>query len=216
VRVGIYPIAANPIHWGHLVGGLSAMAQLRLDKLVYIIAGSDPRKPGLVSHKGRHEIGKNLIEMFNPLFSWSSLAWGNTLDGEANLFRFLQLNRFQAMEVFYVAGTDHYQRINPVTGQADTIWKLEEGLKSAGAAVKEGNQSVSAAFLERQLPSKWIESSFPVQVLPPLPFSTSSTSIRAALTDSSKCYERKQRLDFCRCIYQHLQSLQHGVAGYHL
>ena len=187
LRVGVYPIAANPIHWGHLVGGLSAMAQLRLDKVIYIIAGSDPRKPALVSQEARHAVGKNLIEMFSPLFSYSPLAWGNALEGEVNTFRFLQLNRIQAMEVFYIAGTDHYQRINPVTGQPDTIWKLEEGLKSTNGGVKERNQIVSAVFLERKQPRKRIESFFPIHLLPPLPFSISSTSIRSALTDPSNC-----------------------------
>jgi nicotinic acid mononucleotide adenylyltransferase len=187
LRVGIYPIAANPIHWGHLATGLSATAQLRLDKVIYIIAGSDPRKPDLVSQEIRHAVGKNLIEMFSPLFSYSPLARGNTLEGEINLFRFLKLNRYQAMEVFYLAGTDHFHRVNPLTGRPDTIWKLEESMRSQSGAVRQRNQTVSVAFLEREPPKKRLDSFLPIHLLPPLPFTTSSTSIRSALADPSNC-----------------------------
>src|SRR5438067_622676 len=34
-RVGFYPVAADPFHWGHLLIGLQAMASLKLDKVVY-------------------------------------------------------------------------------------------------------------------------------------------------------------------------------------
>ena len=33
-RVGIYPVAANPFHWAHLLIGLSALARFRLDKII--------------------------------------------------------------------------------------------------------------------------------------------------------------------------------------
>ena len=34
LRLGVYPTAGNPLHWGHLLGGLAAMERFRLDKVV--------------------------------------------------------------------------------------------------------------------------------------------------------------------------------------
>src|SRR3989304_2178121 len=49
LRLGVFPIAANPLHWAHLMSGLAAMERFCLDKIMFVIAGSDPRKPNLAS-----------------------------------------------------------------------------------------------------------------------------------------------------------------------
>lgn len=46
LRIGVFPTAVNPLHWGHLLGGLLAVERFRPDKLIFPIAGGDPRKCG--------------------------------------------------------------------------------------------------------------------------------------------------------------------------
>jgi len=72
LRVGVYPLAANPLHWGHVLLGLSTMASMRLDKVVFVIAGTDSRKPSLLSAETRHRLGRSVIETFDPVFAYSS------------------------------------------------------------------------------------------------------------------------------------------------
>ncbi len=102
LRVGVYPIAANPLHWGHLLIGLRAMASLQLDKVVYVISGRDPRKPKMflpicaISWRGIS------LKLFGPLFACSSLARYSGYDGETNLFRILTLNRKQPW-IFFIS-----------------------------------------------------------------------------------------------------------------
>jgi hypothetical protein len=73
----------------------------------------------------RHRKAQNVLGLFTPLFAYSPIALDNSLDGEANVFRILQLNPRQRVDAFYIAGTDHYYRYNPETGKPDTIQKLE-------------------------------------------------------------------------------------------
>ncbi len=84
LRIGVYPLAANPLHWGHILVGLTAIASLTLDIVVYLIAGKDSRKPFLLPEQTRHHLGRSVIETFHPLFAYSPLALGTELDGETN------------------------------------------------------------------------------------------------------------------------------------
>jgi hypothetical protein len=182
LRIGFYPLAANPLHWGHILVGLSSMASLRLDKIVFLIAGEDKRKPWMLSAHTRHRLGRSIIATFNPLFAYSSLALGTDLDGEMNFGRLLGINRDQRMEAFYIAGGDHYRRATE-RGEPDTIQKLEwivEELEKAG----DGLHSISAVFLDREganTQKEEVATSLNVQVLPPLPLVFSSTAARQAL-----------------------------------
>lgn len=44
IKLGFYPIAGNPLHLGHLLGALSAIAEHSLDQVVFVIQGIDSRK----------------------------------------------------------------------------------------------------------------------------------------------------------------------------
>ena len=184
-RIGFYPVAANPFHWAHLLIGLSAITEFKLDKVIFLIAGFDPRKPDLVPLAIRHAMGQEVLKIFDPLFDYSSIAVGSNVDGESNLFSLLSLNREQRIEAFYLAGGDHYHRINPQNNLPDTIQKLEDNIISC-----RGNNnfhSVSAVFIERgggrERPVKTF---LPVHFLPAMPFEASSTIIREALQNTHK------------------------------
>lgn len=148
LRLGIYPLAANPMHWGHILVGLSAMASMKLDKVIFIIAGEDSRKPSMISTETRHRLARSAIETFNPLFEYCPLALHTGFDGETNCGRLLTLNASQALEAFYIAGSDHYRRTTP-KGEDDTIAKLER-IVTAQVSTGDGHQQLSTVFVARE------------------------------------------------------------------
>ena len=181
LRIGFYPIAANPLHWGHVLIGLRAMAGLQLDKVVYVISGRDKRKPGMGFADMRYIKARDMLKLFGPLFACSSLARHSGCDGETNLFRFLKLNRQQPMDMFYIAGGDHYRRFYPGTEYPDTLVKLELHMDARIFSYKPSMHRVSAALIERGSHAGHVETSLDVEFLQALPFAASSTMIRAAL-----------------------------------
>ncbi len=185
VRIGVYPIAANPMHWGHVLVALMALETLKLDKIVFVIAGDDRRKPSMLPAEARHHLGRSVVEAFRPLFSYSPLALGTDLDGEANFARLLALNPYQPMDAFYIAGADHYRRTTD-QGEPDTIQKLEQVVARHAST----RHSISAVFVRRRgVPRRreQVVTSVNVHVLPPIPFTFSSTSVRQALVNDESC-----------------------------
>jgi nicotinic acid mononucleotide adenylyltransferase len=180
LRIGIYPVAANPFHWAHLLIGLSALVRFRLDKIIYVISGSDPRKPALAAAKIRHLIGEEVIKIFAPFFGYSSIALENNCDGERNLFKIVSLNPDQSIDFFYIVGADHYHRINPKTGEADTLQKLESMIADDNYFFNPALHSISAIFIERGTRDCAVETDIPVAFIPGMPFAASSTMIREA------------------------------------
>jgi nicotinic acid mononucleotide adenylyltransferase len=185
LRIGIYPVAANPFHWAHMLAGLSALVRFRLDKIVYLISGSDPRKPSMISAEIRHFMGKEVLKMFAPLFGYSSSAMGSNGDGETNMFKMLALNPEQKIDAFYIVGADHYQRINPKTGGADTIQKIEEHLARNTGNFNDALHNVSIIFIERGARNHTVATDLPIAFIPEMPFAASSTMIREAF--QGKC-----------------------------
>ncbi len=147
-----------------MLAGLSALVRFRLDKVVYLISGSDPRKPSMISAEIRHFMGKEVLKMFAPLFGYSSSAMGSNDDGETNMFKMLALNPEQRIDAFYIVGADHYHRINPKTGGADTIQKIEEHLARNTGNFNDAFHSVSIIFIERGARSHSVETDLPVSV----------------------------------------------------
>jgi nicotinic acid mononucleotide adenylyltransferase len=183
LRVGVFPTAGDPFHWMHLLSGLKAMAICKLDKVIYVIAGSDSRKPDLLRADVRHRMAQEILGLFFPLFAYSPIALDNTMDGETNIFRILQLNQKQKVDAFYIAGTDHYYRCSPRTGKPDTIQKLENGVKERVFGYDERMSSVSAIFVGRgkQQPNA-VDTFLNIDFIQGMPLEASSTSIRKALT----------------------------------
>jgi len=180
LRIGIYPVAANPFHWAHMLAGLSALVRFRLDKIVYLISGSDPRKPSLTSAEIRHFMGKEVLKMLAPLFGYSSIAMGSNGDGETNMFKMLALNPEQRIDAFYLVGADHYHRINPKTGGADTIQKIEDHMVYNAGNYNDAVHSISVIFIERGARNHTVETCLPTAFIPEMPFDASSTIIREA------------------------------------
>ncbi|MCX8012593.1 MAG: hypothetical protein N3A64_05530 [Desulfobacterota bacterium] len=180
-RIGFYPVAANPFHWAHLLIGLAALKEFKLDQIIFVIAGFDPRKSDLAPITIRHVMGKEVLKIFAPFFGYSSIAARNNADGESNLFHFLSLNLKQKIEIFYIVGGDHYYRINPKTNLPDTIEKLERYLTNHDITYNDNLHRISAIFIKRGKMERQIHTFLPVYFLPSFSFEISSTMIREAL-----------------------------------
>jgi hypothetical protein len=184
LRIGIYPISANPIHWGHLLVALSAIAHYALDKVVFIIAGDDPRKSCLAPCQWRHYLSDRILMKFNPLLAYCNIARNHNFDGETNIFRFLSLNPFQKIDAFYISGTDHYYRRDPKKADKDTIQKLEENITQKIYGFNDLMHSISIIFAKRKGGSDIpVKTRLNVGFIPCLGFDASSTMVRQALND---------------------------------
>ena len=182
-RIGIFPTAANPFHWAHLLGGLIAIERFLLDKVIFVIAGRDSRKPGMAAEEVRHSMAREVLDLFHPLFEYSSIALGTATSGEENLFKILGMNACRTVHAFYIAGGDHYHRFHPVTGSPETIQKLEDGISSEAHGFDKQLHRVSAIFLQREDEGRDIPTFLDVHRIEKLPVQTSSTQIRRALED---------------------------------
>jgi nicotinic acid mononucleotide adenylyltransferase len=180
LRIGVYPVAANPLHWAHLLIGLSVLTRFKLDTVIYIISGNDPRKPALVNAEDRHYVGQKILHMFAPFFKYSSIALAGHHDGETNIFKILALNPLQKIKAYYIAGSDHYQRINPATGFPDTIQKLENNITNRLFDFNEKLHGISAIFIKRGPLKKSVRTFLDVSFIQEMPFVASSTLIRDA------------------------------------
>lgn len=178
LRVGVYPVAADPFHWGHMLVGLQAVARLKLDKVVFVLAGDDPRKPNMTKADIRHPMGRAVLDAFAPFFLYSPIAVGTTYDGETNIFRLLALNASQRMRAFYLVGDDHY-RLTDKNGNPDTLPKIEANMSRPELGFDPSKHAVSVAFGEREgRKDQPVPTSLDVSFLPHVGFEASSTQIR--------------------------------------
>ncbi len=181
LRLGVFPVAANPLHWAHLLSGLAAVERFHLDTVLFVIAGEDPRKPAMASAALRHRMARGVLEIFRPLFAYSPVALGSPVPGERNVFRIMSFHRARPLHVFYLAGSDHFHRLTPQTGRPDTIQRLEEGVRKRLYGFDPRTQRLSAVFLDRGEDGEPVESFLDIRWLDALPLNTSSTRIRDAL-----------------------------------
>ena len=181
LRLGFFPTAANPLHWMHLIGGLAAISDLRLDKLIYVVAGSDPRKSNLVPATTRHLMAARVLKVFSPFLTWTPISLESSLPGEVNVFRLLQFNSRLRIQAFYLAGTDHYRRVDRATGEPDTIQRLEDGIRGRLFGFDGRRHQLSVIFLDRGGPLLPVDTFLDVHWIDQLPLRMSSTGIRAAL-----------------------------------
>ena len=172
LRIGVYALAANPLHWGHILVGLSALVLMKLDRVVFVIAGTDPRKPLMLPPEIRHRLARTVIDTFEPFFSYSPIALGTDLDGETNLGRLFALNPRLPLHAFYIAGSDHCRR-RTESGEPDTIEKLEWVAQKLKRSHRP-RHSISALFIDRlgqRASAQSMATFLDVHILPAMPLS---------------------------------------------
>jgi len=144
-------------------------------------------------------MAKEVLDLFHPIFEYSSIAVETTTSGEENLFKILGMNPGQPIHAFYVAGGDHYHRFHPATGSPDTIQRLEEGMTSRLHGFDRRIHRVSAIFLSRDGEESDIPTSLDVHHIDMLPVQTCSTDIRRAIADQSR-WQRLVTLPFVALV----------------
>jgi len=175
-RIGVYPVAADPFQWGHLLVALNAVGELGVDKVVFVLAGDDPRKPTMTPVEHRHPMGQEVLDVFAPFFEYSPIAVGTTLDGETNIFRILALNPQQGIEAWYMVGDDHYRLVDK-KGNPDTLPKLERNYREP-MGHSPTLHALKVAFIRRESPAEAVPTDLEVRFLNHVGFEASSTQVR--------------------------------------
>jgi hypothetical protein len=173
LRLGVYPIRANPIHWGHLLSGLGAIASARLDKVVYVVVDGDTDNGELLPEGLRHNAAHDLLKSFEPLLCYSPVGRGLWLDKESSIFHVLALNEGRKIDAFYIGEGGQCRRKDPVTGEPGTLEKLENGVLRRifdVAGHTDGEHSISVVFLKGEERIDSTATFLPIRFIPtPLP-----------------------------------------------
>lgn len=178
VRLGVFPVNGNPLHWGHLLCALEAMAELRLDQVVFLVQGIDRRKPlaGEATQRDRHRLARQVVGLLEPLAVYSDIGFGNAAVGEDNLFRLLQLNPATSILAHYVVGADHYRRVDEA-GCPDTLPRLEQNMDDPAYRFDRRRHEVRVVFVERGHREAEVPTKLVVRFLPET-LGSSSTAVR--------------------------------------
>jgi hypothetical protein len=175
-RIGVYPVAADPFQWGHLLIALRAVGDLGLDKVVFVLAGDQTNKPNMTPVDPRHSMGRDVLAVFAPFFTYSPIAVGTNLDGETNIFRILALNPDRRVDAWYMVGDDHYRLVDK-NGNPDTLPKLERNFASE-MGHSPTLHALKVAFIKREQPADEVPTSLEVRFLDHVGFDASSTDVR--------------------------------------
>ncbi len=200
VRIGVFPLSANPIHWGHLLSGLSVMVKARLDKVVYVIS-HDPSPAGeLYPEELRRGAAAEAIALFQPLFTLIPGQSGKSVSGPASFFRLLGLNGQQMAEAYYISGYE--------SGTSLSIDGVMEALRTEGGKVAAGHSErlhpVSLIRINAATGEGASAGNQRLMVVPsPLPW-VSTAALRAALSSS---LHRDELAALPACAFRHLRVL---------
>jgi hypothetical protein len=234
LRIGYFPVAADPLHWPHLLTAFEAMAALELDKVVFIVAGRDARKPDLTAVELRHPMAKATLALFKDFFAYSDIALqqgsnnpadpsqlsdNGANDGETNVYHDLARNNHLEITAFYLVGSDHFNWTVDKGGKIldDTVKKIQENMQKPNLsfAAAEGRHRLVAAFIARnpqeinaeKLAAMKAKITYDLSVVVPT-LSYSSTQIRHYFAGKSN--EGTRPLNFLpHCGYDHI--VKHGL-----
>lgn len=179
MRIGIFPVDANPIHWGHIYIGLSAMTRLSLDKVVFIVSGAKEQKLDMVQPVVRNAMARSVLKNFYPLLDHSDVGLGYAFDDVTNFFRFLELNRDQELDAVYISGLDNMSE-HIQNGNTDICNFTPDN----GSWKNNKNpHNIETAIIPRQSQPFDVSKCRNFVVLPEVPFTVSSTMIREVFLD---------------------------------
>ena len=117
IRVGFFPIASNPLWWGHILVALMSQAALDLDTIVFRVQGEirykDLPETDRVPVYDRHEITKTILCEFYPLFRYTDLGSEphNEREGADEMYRYFALNQGANVHLHYLLGVESEQRV---------------------------------------------------------------------------------------------------------
>ena len=183
VRLGVYPVQGNPLHWGHLLCALAAVGDLRLDRVAFVVQGIDARKrwASARTQRDRHTLASRVLDLLDPLAAYSAIGRGNRELGEDNVFRLLRLNAGQRLVAYYLVGGDHYRRAD-VDGEPDTLARLERNAADPRLAFDAERHELRVAFLARGRRGPRVPTTLPVTFVPEVLEASSSTVRQGGLS----------------------------------
>jgi len=138
VRLGIFPLSGDPVHWGHVLAALSAMAQARLDKVVFVVRGGCGGES--VPEDVRQETVREVMKGFEPLLSYSPVGRECGNDATEDVFGLLDLNPLVRIDAFYIVSADQADK-------AHTRALAEEVSRRARESAKKGGSMHSVSLL---------------------------------------------------------------------
>lgn len=178
LRLGVFPTAGNPLHWGHLLCVLEAVAELRLDRVALLIQGVDARKPlASDTEYDRHGLAQQAVALLEPLAVYSDVGHGNDGVGEQNVFRLLRLNPDVEIVAHYLVGADHY-RLTDARGRPDTLPRLVANMADPVYGFDPTMHRLEVAFVERGMRGPPVPTELPVRFIRKT-LEGSSTAVRA-------------------------------------
>lgn len=105
-RVGVFPLAANPVHWGHIIGSLAAVDTLGLDVVVFLPAGDVDDAPIAVDARDRQTMVARAIEPFHPILQYTDVAYGTNAAAECAVYDLRALNGAQQIDFDLICPVD--------------------------------------------------------------------------------------------------------------
>jgi hypothetical protein len=105
LNVGVYPLAADPLEWGHILAALATLAVAKLDRIVFIVIDGGGGEPQRLPLETRRTVARDVLGRFSPLLLYSPMR---TEPGEGCIeafFRFLSINERQPMGMHLLCGS---------------------------------------------------------------------------------------------------------------
>ncbi|MBU1122949.1 MAG: hypothetical protein KKF54_09735, partial [Candidatus Omnitrophica bacterium] len=165
LKIGVVCTAANPLSIVHILKGLKAMGEYKLDKILYAPVGVDDDNPELgATMEWRYEMVRAMMRVFEPLMTFSDIGdLKNKMidhvtmkngeeryarDREDYAFRIFSLNPDKRITVYYITEGSHYRRFNE-RGKNDTINKLLENVIARRYGFNPDKHKVVGVFVKR-------------------------------------------------------------------
>jgi hypothetical protein len=215
VRLGVYPVSADPLHWGHIIDGLSAVARLDLDAVVYVVLDQAADRPTLFSRDLRHEMARRLLERFAPLLVYSPASAGLRHDGPRSLFDLLRLNSRQMIEVCYLAVMDPRSPLRAEAAYRRIMEEMRRLIRDPSAGYSAQRTPLTMGFLGELMDPP--PATAPPAVFLPTPFlSVSAAEVVAAMSGSGRpeCFARLPYTVY-RYILRQRQGLPSAAEAHH-
>ncbi|MBL7199787.1 MAG: hypothetical protein ISS56_06530 [Anaerolineae bacterium] len=169
IRVGFFPIASNPLWWGHILVALMSQAALDLDTIVFRVQGEirykDLPETDRVPVRDRHEITKTVLSEFYPLFRYTDLGSepNNEREGADEMHSYLALNQETSLHMHYLLGIESQERVRKYLRQQYEVAKRHKLVDSPhhqltigwiqrgeyGTKITEGELDALSAFAQK-------------------------------------------------------------------
>ena len=138
LRVGFYPIAGDPPHWGHLAVMLQSIVDLKLDKLIIISRGAPTYKSGLSSESVRFGLIEAMTSRLAPIVQFSPIGSKRDDTSVQYIPEILDVNPDIGVNAYYIGGDEY----------GDELWRRFEPLVTEQRLSP--SHSIGVALISRQ------------------------------------------------------------------